>query len=132
MRLRLALTCSACPEQYDVFDEQNNLVGYLRLRHGWFYAQYIENGKWSEYVYEAHPKGDGIFDPDERHYHLSWAVHHLIERIKNGKKPEPKLVYPDVEFTVEGNADDWGDFGSIEEDVLNATNVETDSNRTNE
>ncbi len=27
-------TSCGCPEQYDVFDEDNNQVGYVRLRHG--------------------------------------------------------------------------------------------------
>lgn len=32
-------TCVAFPEQYDVFDENDNQVGYVRLRWGNLYAQ---------------------------------------------------------------------------------------------
>ena len=28
------LTCIACPEQYDVFDKDNELIAYVRYRHG--------------------------------------------------------------------------------------------------
>jgi hypothetical protein len=37
----LVLTCAACPEQYDVFFEDFQ-IGYLRLRHGSFRADYPE------------------------------------------------------------------------------------------
>lgn len=36
MSLKFVKTCSACPEQYDVFDSDGNEVGYVRLRHGFF------------------------------------------------------------------------------------------------
>ena len=34
------MTCECCPEQYDVYkkDNLNNIVAYVRLRHGWLYA----------------------------------------------------------------------------------------------
>jgi len=35
---KLVLTCGACPEQYDVF-KNGQQVGYLRLRHGFFSAE---------------------------------------------------------------------------------------------
>ena len=69
--MRLEQTCGACPEQYDVYDNDDQLVGYLRLRHGHFVARYPGVG--GEVVYEAHPQGDGIFEPDERDYHLERA-----------------------------------------------------------
>lgn len=61
---KLVCTCPACPEQYDVFNSSGSKVGYLRLRHGWFRADAPTCG--GETVYESHPKGDGIFDADER------------------------------------------------------------------
>lgn len=66
----LRQTCFACPEQYDVY-LNGARVGYLRLRHGYFYAECPVD---SEPVYTAHPRGDGIFEPDERDYHLDKAV----------------------------------------------------------
>lgn len=70
---RLICTCGACPEQYDVFDDSDGKkVGYLRLRHGYFRADYPDCG--DETVYEAETKGDGIFEDDERMPQLSAAV----------------------------------------------------------
>jgi hypothetical protein len=70
--LKLVCTCSACPEQYDVFDGDRQ-VGYLRLRHGWFRADCPDAG--NETVHEAYPRGDGVFDDeDERVAHLTEAV----------------------------------------------------------
>ena len=74
---RLDRTCFAFPEQYDVYigDEQ---VGYLRLRHGEFYADYPECG--GETVYTASPNGDGIFDLDERMQYLTAAIDAIDKR----------------------------------------------------
>lgn len=69
---KLKMTCGACPEQYDVFDSNNEQVGYLRLRHGYFRADYKDCG--GKTVYEASPKGDGIFYDDEREHYLTEAV----------------------------------------------------------
>jgi hypothetical protein len=70
---RLVLTCPACPEQYEVFDNKTReQIGYLRLRHGWFRADTPACG--GETVYEANPHGDGIFDEDERMGYLTDAV----------------------------------------------------------
>jgi hypothetical protein len=68
---KLVQTCGGCPEQYDVFlgEEQ---VGYLRLRHGNFTAEAPDCG--GTYVYEAHPRGDGIFEENERLKYLTEAV----------------------------------------------------------
>ena len=69
------MTCGACPEQYDVYLAANEYrdsinIGYLRLRHGYFYALYRD-----EKVYEAWPVGDGIFaSEEEREFHLKKAL----------------------------------------------------------
>ena len=39
---RFELTSAACPEQYDVFDEFDNLVGYVRFRSGRFLFYIID------------------------------------------------------------------------------------------
>lgn len=69
---KLVCTCSACPEQYDVFDANDKQVGYLRLRHGKFRADAPVVG-WRT-VYEAETKGDGVFDDDERIPELRKAI----------------------------------------------------------
>ena len=76
---RLICTCSVCPEQYEVFHEQSRQhIGYLRLRHGHFRADYPDCG--GESVYETDTKGDGCFENDERMEHLTNAVRALSRR----------------------------------------------------
>ena len=70
---RLDLTCSACPEQYDVY-AQDTVVGYLRLRHGVFTASIVEAGQIKNQVFSMHPEGDGLFEPDERLPALKQAI----------------------------------------------------------
>lgn len=68
----LQRTCIACPEQYDVFDNKDQLVAYLRLRHGHFSASVPDVG--GAVVYEANPEGDGIFMDEERVKYLTEAI----------------------------------------------------------
>ena len=86
---RLIRTSFACPEQYDVFNNETGAqVGYLRLRHGYFRADCPAVG--GDTVYEADPAGDGIFDDDERMPHLQAAVAAIEQwwenafKVKNG------------------------------------------------
>lgn len=74
---RLVMTCFACPEQYEVFlgDTQ---IGYLRLRHGEFRAEYPDCG--GDTVFRGSPKGDGRFEDDEREQFLSQALDALLVR----------------------------------------------------
>lgn len=65
---QLECTCSACPEQYDVY-KNGEAVGYLRLRHGHFRAEYNRT-----IVYEADTEGDGLFEENEREFHLTMAI----------------------------------------------------------
>lgn len=74
----LKMTCSACPEQYDVF-YKGEQVGYLRLRHGVFTCSYPDVG--GETIYEAYPKGDGSFDYDERDFYIGQALEHIKRKI---------------------------------------------------
>lgn len=67
----LVETCGACPEQYDVYKDKKQ-VGYLRLRHGNFTVQTPSAG--GEIVYQASPKGDGLFEDSEREYFLTEAI----------------------------------------------------------
>lgn len=69
--IKLFLTCSGCPEQYDAFLDGKK-VGYLRLRHGEFRVDVPDCG--GPTIYAAYPEGDGIFDYDERERYLREAV----------------------------------------------------------
>jgi hypothetical protein len=74
--IKLKLTCSACPEQYEAFDDNGDQVGYLRLRHGQFTVECPAHG--GELVYKA-AIGDGEWlgefqDEDERRWHLHKAL----------------------------------------------------------
>jgi hypothetical protein len=95
LNFRLQQTCYACPEQYDFYMGDQN-VAYLRLRHGHFYAQVPFGGK---VVYEADTKGDGVFDDDERSFHLGNAIRAILEELK---------VEIDEEYDrAIGDPDDW-------------------------
>lgn len=75
MGCTLRLTCYACPEQYDVYRDDKQ-IGYLRLRHGNFTAEYPDVG--GKLVLEAQPMGDGVFLVQERLYWLTKAVIALV------------------------------------------------------
>jgi hypothetical protein len=82
--LKLIRTCTACPEQYDVYDDVRQ-VGYLRLRHGVFYADYFPPNSGERIgVYEASPQGDGIFAPEERVHYLNYACRAIQQAIASG------------------------------------------------
>ena len=58
-------TCEACPEQYNVFNEEGNQVAYFRLRWGHFRVDTPDCG--GETIYECDTKGNGCFeDSNER------------------------------------------------------------------
>lgn len=78
--LKLIQTCGACPEQYDV-TQDGRQVGYLRLRHGWFYAACPDVG--GDIVYESEPKGDGIFEDYERPIEIEKALAAIREWVSN-------------------------------------------------
>ena len=76
------MTCGACPEQYDV-ELDNKKVAYLRLRHGCFRVHVPDFG--GKIVYESYPKGDGLFEEDEREKELNNA----LEAIKKYYETSP-------------------------------------------
>lgn len=82
----LKCTCPACPEQYDVYTQDKQLVGYLRLRHGYFRADVPYCG--GETVYTTNTKGDGIFDEDERIPELTNAIKAIADWQTSRKKDE--------------------------------------------
>ena len=89
MSVRLVQTCGACPEQYDVFDDDEQ-IGYLRLRHGHFTAS--EGSVHGETVYAASTLGDGNFEDEERAFHLNRAVAAILDFRKGIDSEE--ILYP--------------------------------------
>ena len=79
MKLKLVQTSPACPEQYEAFDEEGNQVGYLRLRNGRFRVDFPEHGQ--ETIYEAHPKGDGVFQEDELSFFLQESYNAIVRKL---------------------------------------------------
>lgn len=80
---RLVMTCFACPEQYDVFkdsDKGSTKVGYLRLRHGRFTCTFPDVS--GEDIYSSEPKGDGIFEEDERDFYLDRAIEAIKKELE--------------------------------------------------
>lgn len=56
--------CGACPEAYNIKDSDNNMVAYLRLRHGIFRVHVPDIG--GEIIFVGTPIGNGIFSNDEQ------------------------------------------------------------------
>ena len=82
--LEFVKTCHACPEQYDVYDEHHNIVGYVRLRWGGITCEYPH--VFGEVIYTASVSENGLagmFDSEgQRQYHLSAIADRIIEKIK--------------------------------------------------
>ncbi len=75
-------TCFACPEQYDVYDDHGNQVGYVRLRRGHIEAQYPYCGGATVYECDFVDCNDGIFSNDtDRQLHLSQIARILYAHI---------------------------------------------------
>lgn len=85
--LNFVQTCGACPEQYDVYDNDHNIVGYVRLRWGGLSCEYPDVG--GEEIYSANI-GDGwtgSFDNQEdRDYHLNAIANRILGKIKQSDK----------------------------------------------
>ena len=71
-RYYLELTCGACPEQYDVYNESGRKVSYLRLRHGYFRCDVPD--VFGTTIYDSNPEGNGAFTDEERPIELQNAV----------------------------------------------------------
>lgn len=63
LSVRFELTCFACPEQYDAFDEDTDqLIGYVRLRHGRFS---VSPDSSSPDIFERRFPSDHLTEPEE-------------------------------------------------------------------
>ena len=56
-------TCFACPQQFDVFDNEGTQVGYIRVRHGMIKVHCPDYG--GDIVYYSSIKGDGVLIEQE-------------------------------------------------------------------
>ena len=92
--MKLVKTCDACPEQYDAINENDEQIGYLRLRHGSFTVS-CPNALDTLVYKTINVKGDGEFFDDEREMFLKEAV----QAIQRYYKQEPT-----GEYTLE---DEW-------------------------
>lgn len=75
-------TCSVCPEQYYVKDEQGNMIGYIRLRYGELTCEYPDVG--GELIYSQYFDNDwmGCFESDEQcESYLSIIADKILEKI---------------------------------------------------
>ena len=73
--IELTQTCYACPEQYDAL-LSGEVVGYLRLRHGYFSVRCPGPEGEEVYFNGSDALGDGIFASEEiRTKELSEAKH---------------------------------------------------------
>ena len=74
-------TCSCSPEQYDVFDNNNN-VGYIRLRWGELTCEYPDVGGEEIYHAEIGDEWTGMFENDiQRQLHLLDIAEKILEKI---------------------------------------------------
>ena len=84
--LHFKQTCSGCPEQYDVFDENGNLVGYIRLRWGELRCEYPSYGGIEIYNASVGNGWAGVFPTDRlRTCHLTKIANAILERMKGEK-----------------------------------------------
>ena len=80
--LKFVRTCFACPEQYDVYKGEEQ-VAYVRLRHGHLTVDVPDAG--GDCILDANPKGDGIFDNDERESYLQEIANKIHDHLKTGE-----------------------------------------------
>lgn len=81
-------TCAACPEQYDVFDENSNQVGYVRLRWGSLYAQCPHVGGVTVYSVDLDHDGGCFSSNEERTLHLNAIAEAISKHYILGEKIE--------------------------------------------
>lgn len=108
--VELVRTCSACPEQYDLFREGRQ-IGYLRLRHGRYTVTYPDH--LGQTVHEAYTHGDGSFEIHERAEHIFEGVVAALEA-DGVENPSPNYEIPALE------EDEPWDSGFLEELVERA------------
>lgn len=105
MEMYFVRTCYACPEQYDVYDNGKNQIGYVKLRYGQLKATYPDFG--GETVFEHTFEEDdlkGFFNNDD-------------ERLEMLNQISSALLSKMIEHG-EGTAGDTIGFYIVDEDWL--------------
>jgi hypothetical protein len=95
--LHFVQTCSACPEQYDVFDKEGAQVGYVRLRWGNLTCEYPDCGGIVVYETSFNDGLQGCFaNEDDRQLFLEEianAIHRYV--VKSASCPIKKVLCVD-------------------------------------
>jgi hypothetical protein len=88
--LEFELTCVACPEQYDVFDENHKQVGYVRLRFGNLTCDYPDyrGDEIYHHEFEEEDGFKGSFDDDNERNEFLKTIAETI----NAKRREQNEV----------------------------------------
>ena len=89
---QLQQTCAACPQAYNVYHD-GEYVGSMRLRHGCFTVRYNNST-----IYHAYPKGDGLFESDEKDKFLTEGCNALLQAIKAKEQNLYEFITPTGEF----------------------------------
>jgi hypothetical protein len=76
--LKLIKICDFGPEQYIIYDEKGEQIGYCRLNYGHFYARCTAS---NTIVYETDTIGEWALDDSERVRHLNAACRHLLAEL---------------------------------------------------
>lgn len=77
--LEFVCTCWACPEQYDVYDSNDNQVAYVRLRWGTLRVN-APDYEGEEIYCDNYGDGfTGIFDPEDREDRLKIIANKIKE-----------------------------------------------------
>lgn len=80
MNLRFEQTCGSSPEQYDVYDENNNQVAYVRLRYGYLRVYCPDYGCEAVYEHVFSYRLKGCFDDEqERSKYMKRIRNAIIE-----------------------------------------------------
>lgn len=79
--LNFIKTCDCCPEQYDVLNQDDEQVGYVRLRYGFLRCDYPNVGGETIYTYDFEDDYLGQFPDADREKHLNIIADKIIEKI---------------------------------------------------
>lgn len=86
-KVKLVKTCRSCPEQYDAYIDGQRL-GYLRLRNGNFSVEYC-----GDTVFSGRPRGDGMFEHEERNSWLNKACYALLQAHNKKEEELQELLF---------------------------------------
>lgn len=93
MKVLFERTCTACPEQYDVYNEAGEGIGYVRLRWGKLYAEYpcIDGEVIYEQNYEDKYKGS-FGSEEERKNTLQQIGEAYVRKIVGNEYTEIEVI----------------------------------------